>query len=142
MKSKLTPEGHEMISVVLWASDARGVAYGALFPNSIITIPSNNLSRLMICQATTIYADYPYYTLGLAMEVIQSKQNLRLRPGKKLATTKGRKRGSTLIEGTHLVEEAHKSGVRHLNVTTPDYDLGQDLPDRALNALVLVSLSS
>ena len=75
------------------------------------------------------------------MEVIQSKQNPKIKAWKKLATTKGRqKAGQYLIEGTHLVEEALKSGqpVRHL-VATPDYDLCQ-LPDQAISLpLVLVS---
>ena len=59
------------------------------------------------------------------MEVIQSKQNPKIKAWKKLATAKERqKAGQYLIEGTHLVEEALKSGqpVRHL-VATLDYDL-------------------
>lgn len=75
------------------------------------------------------------------MEVIQSKQNSKIKAWKKLATSKGRqKAGQYLIEGTHLVEEALKSGqpVRHL-VATPDYDLSQ-LPNQALSLpLLLVS---
>ena len=43
------------------------------------------------------------------MEVIQSKQNPKIKAWKKLATPKGRqKAGRYLIEGTHLVEEALK----------------------------------
>ena len=75
------------------------------------------------------------------MEVIQSKQNPKIKAWKKLATAKGRqKAGQYLIEGTHLVEEALKSGqnVRHL-VATPDYDLSQ-LPNQAHSLpLLLVS---
>ena len=75
------------------------------------------------------------------MEIIQSKQNPKIKAWKKLATAKGRqKAGQYLIEGTHLVEEALKSGqpVRHL-VATPDYDLSQ-LPNQALSLpLLLVS---
>lgn len=48
---------------------------------------------------------------GIIVEIIQSKQNQRVKDWRKLHTLKGRRQsGSYLIEGDHLIEEAHKFG--------------------------------
>lgn len=48
---------------------------------------------------------------GIIVEIIQSKQNQRVKDWRKLHTLKGRRQsGSYLIEGNHLIEEAHKFG--------------------------------
>ena len=58
------------------------------------------------------------------MELIQSKQNPKLKQWKKLLTAKGRdKQGAYLIEGTHLVEEALKANQPlECLIMTSDYD--------------------
>ena len=56
-------------------------------------------------------------------EIIQSRQNTKIKLWRKLLTAKGRKQqGHFLIEGTHLVEEALKYAQRFVELlVTPEY---------------------